>query len=615
MSPAFKALLAAAVAWSGVGAAMGNSLLSSLGVQGAYATTALGGVQATTWLGQAATAFMGSLTTGVLEGGLTGNFNLGQILEGATFSAVSVGLVSGVNLDTIGVTLGEGAFNPLWSVGSGNLTLSAIMEKGLDSALTAGLSSAVYGTDFGAGFAQSWGQAILTLARNDLQNDIGASFASGSTGSWSSHLLLGCAFASSTGADCSAGMVGAATEQLFVASLGGPRPAFGTPEYEAWKANNANNLALIAATVGFVFSGGKAENVSVSADYAGSAFENNYLTTAQWDDLIASYETCDGNTSCINDLLESYKSLSEDQDAKFRECVISGNTQCVNEILFELRKLDAEYREIVSNATDAGLDLVGNDQLVALTGLDLDGIHTGEIISANPGNLDGAELGNFNDWANENCSSGQDCLLEFAKERQRLQDESLNTLLLAASLIPVIGDAAGIVECVAAPSALTCGAALVNIVPGIGDATSILLRNGDEVLEISVSGGKVTGAGKVSTSKIEEIAGKTCVYSCVIDGTTRYVGITDDVARRGKEHLRGINEIDIEQISGLDNLSRADAKAVEQTLINYYGLGKEGGTLLNKINSISATRNPTTYEQALIRGKELLDSVGYKWTN
>jgi filamentous hemagglutinin len=108
------------------------------------------------------------------------------------------------------------------------------------------------------------------------------------------------------------------------------------------------------------------------------------------------------------------------------------------------------------------------------------------------------------------------------------------------------------------------------------------------------------------------IGGKTCVYSCVINGTTRYVGITDDVARRGAEHLAQ-KGIEIEAISGLKNLSRVDARAVEQTLINYYGLGGNGGTLLNKINSISATKNPTAYEQALIRGKEILDSVEYPW--
>ncbi|MBO9519443.1 MAG: hemagglutinin repeat-containing protein [Porphyrobacter sp.] len=108
------------------------------------------------------------------------------------------------------------------------------------------------------------------------------------------------------------------------------------------------------------------------------------------------------------------------------------------------------------------------------------------------------------------------------------------------------------------------------------------------------------------------ISGKTCVYSCVIDGTIRYVGITDDVMRRGAEHLRK-KGIVIETIRGLTDLSRTDARAVEQTLIHYYGLGKDGGKLLNEINSISPTRNSTTYEKALIRGKELLDSVDYQW--
>ena len=117
--------------------------------------------------------------------------------------------------------------------------------------------------------------------------------------------------------------------------------------------------------------------------------------------------------------------------------------------------------------------------------------------------------------------------------------------------------------------------------------------------------------------KIEEaavdaavIGGKTCVYSCVIDGITRYVGVTDDVRRRGVEHLREKGII-IQEIPGLSNLSRSDARAVEQTLIEYYGLGKDGGTLINKINSISAVKSPTQYEQELIRGAELLKQHKY----
>jgi hypothetical protein len=114
----------------------------------------------------------------------------------------------------------------------------------------------------------------------------------------------------------------------------------------------------------------------------------------------------------------------------------------------------------------------------------------------------------------------------------------------------------------------------------------------------------------VNAPNTATIGGKTCVYSCEVGGVTRYVGITDDITKRGQAHMRE-KGIVIDQIPGLSNLSRADARAVEQTLINYHGLGKNGGTLINKINSISAVRNSTKYEQALVRGAELLKQHKY----
>lgn len=118
--------------------------------------------------------------------------------------------------------------------------------------------------------------------------------------------------------------------------------------------------------------------------------------------------------------------------------------------------------------------------------------------------------------------------------------------------------------------------------------------------------GGAKGAGEVAS-----IGGKTCVYNCVVDGVTRYVGITDDIVKRGQAHIRE-KGIVIEGVPGLQNLSRADARAVEQTLISYHGLGKDGGTLINKINSISSVKNQTKYEQGLIRGAELLKKAGYE---
>ena len=118
-------------------------------------------------------------------------------------------------------------------------------------------------------------------------------------------------------------------------------------------------------------------------------------------------------------------------------------------------------------------------------------------------------------------------------------------------------------------------------------------------------------AGAQDAAEVASIGGQTCVYNCVVDGVTRYVGITDDIVKRGQAHLRE-KGIVIDRIEGLQNLSRTDARAVEQTLIDYYGLGKDGGTLINKINSISSVKNPTKYEQSLIRGTELLKAAKYE---
>lgn len=131
-----------------------------------------------------------------------------------------------------------------------------------------------------------------------------------------------------------------------------------------------------------------------------------------------------------------------------------------------------------------------------------------------------------------------------------------------------------------------------------------------ESLEKKFGAALAEGTAK-GASDAASIGGKTCVYSCVVDGITRYVGITDDIVKRGQAHLRE-KGIVIEGLPGLENLSRADARAVEQTLIDYHGLGKDGGDLINKINSISTIKNPTKFEQGLIRGAELLNKAGYE---
>lgn len=75
-------------------------------------------------------------------------------------------------------------------------------------------------------------------------------------------------------------------------------------------------------------------------------------------------------------------------------------------------------------------------------------------------------------------------------------------------------------------------------------------------------------------------------------GVVRYVGITGRAATvRFGEHLSTIGTgkelLRYRVIDGATGLSKTQAKIWEQTLINQYGLQKNGGLLLNKINSIA----------------------------
>lgn len=131
-------------------------------------------------------------------------------------------------------------------------------------------------------------------------------------------------------------------------------------------------------------------------------------------------------------------------------------------------------------------------------------------------------------------------------------------------------------------------------------------RNGDNfacaaLATAGIPAGKIIKGGRYVIK-----GGKTYVYvSKNADGVINYVGITDNLIRRAKEHLRK-KGIEIESI--LSKLPRSDAKAVEQAIIQIQGLGKNGGTLLNKINSIS--KNNPDYAKLLNRGYEILKSIG-----
>jgi hypothetical protein len=109
-----------------------------------------------------------------------------------------------------------------------------------------------------------------------------------------------------------------------------------------------------------------------------------------------------------------------------------------------------------------------------------------------------------------------------------------------------------------------------------------------------------------STTNPNPECANTVYRSVSAAGEVQYAGITNNVARRAAEHLRS-SEMRVDSL--MTGLSRSDARPVEQALIKIHGLGRNGGTQLNRINSV-APSNPV-YADQLRRGHELLQTIGY----
>jgi hypothetical protein len=135
------------------------------------------------------------------------------------------------------------------------------------------------------------------------------------------------------------------------------------------------------------------------------------------------------------------------------------------------------------------------------------------------------------------------------------------------------------------------------------EALSKLSPAEQELLVAEAAAAKTPAEAKAILSRSNNV-----VYRSLNEaGDVIYVGITNNFARRAAAHLqsRGLQIVPL-----LKGLSRSDARAVEQVLIEIHQLGARGGTLLNKINAIAKT-NPTFADQ-LRRGLQLLQSIGYR---
>jgi len=183
---------------------------------------------------------------------------------------VSSWATSVINADTFGITFGEGAGKALLGFGD-DLTLAAIVESGIDSAITAGLSSVVYGTDFGSGFLNSFGNSLVTLATADFQTLIGKQgLKEGGFEHAGLHALVGCVAAELSSANCASGAIGGIAQSIYAGNTG-------ILERHINKDKHLANVEMVSALAAYFTSQGKGENVSIGASIGRSGFENNAL--------------------------------------------------------------------------------------------------------------------------------------------------------------------------------------------------------------------------------------------------------------------------------------------------------------------------------------------------
>jgi filamentous hemagglutinin len=272
LSPAFKALLTIIVT-QGMGLTGAFNLAGNLGqIAGVPLTaTAATGATTLTWAGSAINAFGTSFLVNSVDGVVSGNFDLGAILEGAVFSGVSAGLTAGININ-----LPEGHplhDNLIAGFGSGQFTMAGLLEAGLDGVVSSGLSSAVYGTDFGDGVLASLvsyiADGVAGAGIEEIADVHGHDVFS--VEKLVAKATLNCLAAEAKGASCASGAVGSLMAEFATEYSKDTGDVFGARDPQEYR----DRLQLIAAVAGYFTSGGEGENVYATMSAALMDYDNN----------------------------------------------------------------------------------------------------------------------------------------------------------------------------------------------------------------------------------------------------------------------------------------------------------------------------------------------------
>lgn len=311
---------------------------------------------------------------------VTGNFDLGKILKDVAFAGVSGAVTAKFNLDK-DLQIEKGP--SLLGATNGKFTFANIVDGIGDSAVTAGLTTAVYGGKLGDNFKSAFTSTVVNLAQADIQNLIGDRYngenalvngGEGSIGHVLEHAFAGCITGAALGGDCGASAVSAGLSAIYA----------GAADPERALRDERQAIALAELFGGFgaaVASGGDLNATMIGAGVAGSAFENNYLTHAEEEEFSRNLVACESQGSAAAcERLNELRTLSDERDAQLQGCVGDYSGQCVR-ARWQLTQTAAEYYEL--GATGQSLGVLDERALLARHMVFLDAFAYADDLDAN----------------------------------------------------------------------------------------------------------------------------------------------------------------------------------------------------------------------------------------
>lgn len=285
LTPAFQALLSAAVSYFTGGA--------GLGITGVFQKAALD-----------------SLITGSISGAITGNFDLEDILKGALLAGssafVSDFLTTRINL---GSGLGLTNSSPFANDVRQHFTPQAIVDRLGDRIISAGVSNVFNGQPFFSGLDNLGRTFLVTEVMAVAQFGIGE-LGNGQNGTWEGslpHLLLhggaGCIAIELLNGNCASGFFAGVSQGVLAGS-------------NLTDAQKTQLASLVGAAAGFLWADGQAIGVTFGGTIAESGLMNNYLTHTQLSQLSNELRNCrPTDAACLETVRRKYTSISDLQNA------------------------------------------------------------------------------------------------------------------------------------------------------------------------------------------------------------------------------------------------------------------------------------------------------------